>query len=125
MNPNKAESNSADLFTGKVLENWPTCDSFINKWSKSKGFNVIKDRVYREGDIIRRRVYICEHGKNHESNSMKATSTKRTSCPWHINASCPKSNNPNSTVFINKIVDEHNHDLNTEAIAFEESKKFS
>lgn len=125
MNPNRIESISADLFTGKVLENWPTCDLFISQWGKSKGFNVIKDRVHREGDVIRRRVYICEHGKNHESNSKKETSTKRTSCPWHINASSPKLNNPNSAVFINKIVDEHNHDLNIEAIVFEESKKFS
>ena len=56
---------------------------------------------------------------------MKETSTKKMLCPWHVNASCPKVNNPDSAVFINKIVDEHNHDLNTEAIAFREDKKFS
>jgi hypothetical protein len=45
--------------------------------------------------------------------------------PWHVNASCPKVNNSDSAVFINKIVDEHNHVLNTEAIAFREDKRFS
>ena len=37
----------------------------------------------------------------------------------------PNMNNPDSAVFINKIVDEHNHDLNVEAVAFREDKKFS
>ena len=63
MNSN-AESDSANLFTGKVFENWSICDQFISNWGKSKGFGVIKDRVTKEGDNIRRRVYICEHGKN-------------------------------------------------------------
>ena len=56
---------------------------------------------------------------------MRETSTKKMLCPWHVNASCPKVNNPDSAVFINKIVDEHNHVLNTKAIAFREDKRFS
>jgi hypothetical protein len=47
------------------------------------------------------------------------------SCPWCVNASCPKMNNPDSTIFVNKIVDEHNHDLNIETIAFRKDKRFS
>ncbi|CAB4411947.1 unnamed protein product [Rhizophagus irregularis] len=46
-------------------------------------------------------------------------------CPWHVNAFCPKVNNPDSTIFINKIVDEHNHDLSVEAVKFREDKKFN
>ena len=44
------------------------------------------------------------------------------SCPWHVNVSCPNMNNPDSAVFINKIVDEHNHDLNIEAVALGKTK---
>ena len=81
----------------------------------------------KEGDKIRQRAYICEHGGKHIFNpdSNKATLSKKISCPWHVNASCPNKNNPCSSVFITKIVDEHNHDLNIEAAMFEEEKKFS
>ena len=124
MNSN-VESDFAGLYTGKILENWTICDQFISNWSKSKGFGVIKDKVIKEGDDIRRRSYICEHGRSYTSKSMKDTSTKKMSCPWRVNASCPKVNNPDSAVFINKIVNEHNHNLNIEAIAFREEKRFS
>ncbi|CAG8795668.1 3116_t:CDS:2 [Gigaspora margarita] len=107
------ERDAARLFTGKVFENW-------EQW-----FTVVKDRVYREEGIVRRRTYICQHGRNYGSTSKKKTSTKKISCPWHVNASCPKVKNPNSTIFINTIVDEHNHQLSVDAIAFECVKRFS
>jgi len=124
MNSN-AESDSANLFTEKVFENWSICDQFISNWSKSKGFGVIKDRVTKEGDNIRRRVYICEHGKKYAFNSNKESSSKKISCLWHVNASCPNANNSNSAIFIKKIVDKHNHDLNIEAVAFRKNKRFN
>jgi len=86
---------------------------------------MIKDKVVKKGSDIRWRMYICEHRKKYTSNSMRETSTKKMLCPWHVNASCPKVNNPDSAVFINKIVDEYNYVLNTEAIAFREDKRFS
>ena len=124
MNSN-AESNLAELFTGKVLESWPVCDQFINAWGKSKGFNVIKDKVERDGDRIRRRIYICEHGKKYTSKSTKDTSSKKMVCPWHVNASCSSMNNPDSAIFINKIVDEHNHDLSIDMVIFGDAERFS
>ena len=125
MNSN-AESDSASLFTGKVLASWSICDQLISNWGKRRGFGVIKDRVTREGDKIRRRVYICEHGKQHafKSNTNKESSSKKISCPWRVNASCPNENNPDSAIFINKIVDEHNHDLNIGAVVFREERRF-
>ncbi|CAB4442087.1 unnamed protein product [Rhizophagus irregularis] len=44
---------------------------------------------------------------------------------WYINASYSKLNNPDSAIFINKIVDEHNHDLSIKAVKFREDKKFN
>src|ERR1041385_2424364 len=97
----------------------------MNEYGKSNGFTVIKDHVQREGDIIRRRTYICEHGRKYDSKSKKETTTKKMVCPWHVNTSCPKTNNPDCAIFITKVIDDHNHGLNIEAIAFNESKKFS
>ena len=125
MNSNGIGSDFADLFTGQVFANWTDCDLFISNWAKNKGFNIIKDRVHWEEGIIRRRVYICEHGRNFESHSKKETSTKKISCPWHVNVSCPKVNNPDSAIVVNKIVDEHNHNLRVDALLFEQNKKFS
>ncbi|CAB4403808.1 unnamed protein product [Rhizophagus irregularis] len=116
------ESDCVSL-SGKVFTSWTMCDQFINNWGK--GFGVIKDKVVREGEDIRRRTYICEHGRKYTSKSTKETSSKKIACPWHINASCPKVNNPGSAIFINKIVDEHNHDLNVKAVAFREEKRFT
>ncbi|CAG8568514.1 21690_t:CDS:2 [Gigaspora margarita] len=42
-----------------------------------------------------------------------------------INASYPKVKNPESLVFINKIVEQHNYQLNPSLIKFEEGKKFT
>jgi hypothetical protein len=122
---NNSGFSTTSLHEGQVFPSWKLCDSFMNEWSKNKGFGIIKDRVTKKGDYIRRRTYICEHRKKYTSNSNKDTSTKKISCPWHINASCPKENNPNFSVFVTKVVDEHNHELSIEAIAFREDKRFS
>src|SRR5436189_144651 len=42
-----------------------------------------------------------------------------------INTSCPKINNPDASVIVNKIVNQHNHELNCDLIKFEESKRFT
>jgi MULE transposase domain len=118
-------SNTASLFEGKVFTSWNLCDSFLNDWGKNKGFGVIKDRVTKEGGFIRKRTYICEHGKKYTSKSNKDISTKKLSCPWHLNASCPKGNNPDSLIYVTTAVDEHNHELNLGAVAFNEEKRFS
>ncbi|CAB4436064.1 unnamed protein product [Rhizophagus irregularis] len=119
------ENNSASFHTGKTLASWTICDQFISNWGKSNGFGVIKDKVVKEGVEIRRRTYICEHERKYTCKSAKETSTKKMLCLWHVNASCPKVNNPDSAIFINKIVDEHNHDLSVEAVKFREDKKFN
>ena len=125
MNSN-AETDSASLFVGKVFANWSICDQFIGNWGKNKGFVIIKDRVLKDEDeIVRRRAYICQHGKKHTFRSNKGTSSKKIQCPWHVNVSCPKSNNPNSAISIIKIVDEHNHNLNIKVVAFRENKAFN
>src|SRR6266496_4371838 len=36
-----------------------------------------------------------------------------------------KVNNPDSAIVVNKIVDEHNHNLRVDALLFEQNKKFS
>ncbi|CAG8574388.1 6369_t:CDS:2, partial [Gigaspora rosea] len=120
-----AESDASMLFSGKVFSNWVICDSFIVEWDKNQGFNVVKDRVDHENNIIRRRTYVCQHARHYGSNSNKETGTKKMRCSWHVNASCPKHKNLNSAVFINTIVNEHNHELNVDAIMFEHEKKFS
>jgi hypothetical protein len=68
---------------------------------------------------------ICKYKKKYASNSIKKISTKKMLYSWHVNVSCLKVNNLDSAVFINKIVDEYNHILNTETIVFRKDKRFS
>ena len=42
-----------------------------------------------------------------------------------INASCPKANNPEASIIINKINNQHKHRLCHSLIEFENSKKFT
>ncbi|RIB27510.1 hypothetical protein C2G38_2160356 [Gigaspora rosea] len=45
---NNGESENTRLYIGKVFENWIEYNLFISEWRRSKGFNVIKNHVYRE-----------------------------------------------------------------------------
>ncbi|CAG8815168.1 4597_t:CDS:2 [Gigaspora margarita] len=117
-------SNQYNLESHEAVHN-TTSTNVKDEASRKRGFDVIKDHVHREEDVIRRRTYICEHRHNYETNSKKETSTKKILCSWHVNASCLKAKKPNSAIFINTIVDEHNHHLSVDAITFETEKKFS
>ncbi|CAG8831180.1 22700_t:CDS:2, partial [Gigaspora rosea] len=60
----------------------------------------------------------------YDSTSNKDTKTKKTQCPFPVNTSCPKVNNSENSIVVNKIVYEHNYPLNRELIVFEDGKKF-
>ncbi|CAB5188566.1 unnamed protein product [Rhizophagus irregularis] len=119
------ENSDSALFSGKKFTSWDECEMFLNEWAKQQGFHLIKDRVTRDDGVIRRRTFICSHGRTYESNSSRNTATKKLNCPFSINVSCPKNKNPEGLVSINKINEDHNHPLNRSIIEFEESKKFT
>ncbi|CAG8777506.1 12533_t:CDS:1, partial [Cetraspora pellucida] len=104
---------------------WDCCESFLKEWAKKQGFRVIKDQVHQEEGIVRRWAFICTHSQNYDSNSKKNTGSKKMRCPFLVNVSYPKINNPENLVFITKFTDEHNHKLDRLVIEFEESKKFT
>lgn len=123
MSQNEIESSS--LFSGKKFGTWDECELFLNEWARDKGFRFIKGRVTRENGVLRRRTYLCDHGGFYESNTEKDTVTKKTQCPYLVNTSCPKINNIECSIFINKIGDTHNHLLNPSRIMFEDGKQFT
>ncbi|CAB4414213.1 unnamed protein product [Rhizophagus irregularis] len=61
------------LYTGKRFELWDDCEDFVSAWAKRQGFRIIKDRVVRDGGVIRCRTYICSHGRTYDSTSAKDT----------------------------------------------------
>src|SRR2546430_14152226 len=119
------EEEDVSLFSGRRFTSWEECEKFLDEWSKIQGFRLIKDRVTRDEDGIRRRTFICCHGRAYESHSTKNTTTKKLNCPFSVNVSRPKANNPNGFVIINKINESHNHSLSRAMIEFEEGKKFT
>ncbi|CAB4408706.1 unnamed protein product [Rhizophagus irregularis] len=119
------KNSDSALFSGKKFTSWDECEMFLNEWAKQQGFHLIKDRITRDDGVIRRRTFICSHGRTYESNSSRNTATKKLNCPFSINVSCPKNKNPEGLVSINKINEDHNHPLNRSIIEFEESKKFT
>ena len=119
------DNELSTLYSGKKFSSWETCENFIYEWAKEQGFRIVKDRVCQDNGIIRRRTFVCNHSGTYNSVSNRDTSTKKTQCPFLINTSCLKTNNPESLVTINKIVNEHNHTLNCSIIEFEDAKKFT
>lgn len=117
--------NDDIMCSGKRFPTWDTCETFISKWAKYQGFRIIKGRIQRDDDAIRRRTFQCDCSRSYNSNSKKDTVSKKIQCPFLINTSCPKSKNPNSEIIINKIINQHNHPLDRSRIAFEDSKKFN
>ncbi|CAG8772019.1 35289_t:CDS:2 [Gigaspora margarita] len=115
---------NSNLFSTKVFSTWEECDLFISEWAKKKGFHTKKDHVHCEDRVIRRHTFLCDYAYFYDSKSKKDTVTKKINCPFLVNVSYSKTNNPESHVYINKIVDKHNHLLSVKIINFEESKKF-
>ncbi|CAG8468303.1 10502_t:CDS:2, partial [Racocetra fulgida] len=122
---NASENEHSALYSEKRFTLWEICENFINDWAKRCGFYLIKDQVTCEDGIIRRRTYLCNHSRSYESTSEKDTSIQKMRCQFLINVSCPKTNNPDKTIIVNKIVNEHNHILNCDAIEFRDEKKFT
>ncbi|RIB03761.1 hypothetical protein C2G38_2224140 [Gigaspora rosea] len=103
---------TASLYSGKRFPTWEACERFLNNWDKEQGFSIVKDRVQREGNIIHRRTFLCKHSHLYDSTSNKDTKTKKTQSPFQVNTSCPKVNNSENSIVVNKIVYEHNYPLN-------------
>ena len=68
---------------------------------------------------------MCDHEYFYESNLTRNTVTKKTQCPFIVNVSYLKINNPENNIIINKIVDNHNHLPNRGQIEFEDCKRFT
>ncbi|CAG8634869.1 10446_t:CDS:2, partial [Scutellospora calospora] len=96
------EAEPPSLFSGKRFDTWEACEL-----------------------VLRRRTYLCDHSGFYESNIEKNTNTKKMQCPFHINVSCLKVNNIESSILINKIEDSHNHLLDQGRIMFEDRKQFT
>ncbi|PKY52520.1 hypothetical protein RhiirA4_412104, partial [Rhizophagus irregularis] len=59
------ENSDSALFSGKKFTSWDECEMFLNEWAKQQGFHLIKDRVTRDDGVIRRRTFICSHGRTY------------------------------------------------------------
>ncbi|CAG8512003.1 11520_t:CDS:1 [Cetraspora pellucida] len=118
------EVMNSDLYSTKAFSIWEACDLFISEWAKKNRFRTKKNHMHREDEIIKRCTYLYDHARSYNSKSQKDTVTKKMNCLFLVNASCPKSNNPKSYVYINKIVDNHNYLLSIKMISFKESKNF-
>ncbi|CAG8695672.1 1636_t:CDS:1, partial [Dentiscutata heterogama] len=122
INYTEANIEKPNLYEGKKFSNWIICNSFLDKWSKSRGFKIIKDRIFKDSDIVWRRSYICEHEKKYKSKFKQKTFTKKILCPWHLNVSYPSND---GEITINIIVNKHNHELSIESIQFQQNKIFN
>jgi hypothetical protein len=111
------------LYQKKAFTTWEQTFETIESWAKQQGFNVIYNRVKKKPDGTFCRCTVqCEYQGNYITKSSKETTTKRISCPWHINLSEPVSKNPSKYVYITTYYDTHSHNLNPNIIQFGDNK---
>ncbi|CAG8848810.1 882_t:CDS:2, partial [Gigaspora margarita] len=90
---------------GAEFPNWDTLERTLKKHELEVGFKSIKFRLKRDnnGDIIqhqpKKKVIDADH---------RERDSKKIGCPWQLNAGCRKNV---GTIFINKLINEHNHSL--------------
>ena len=117
------ENSEQILYQKKAFTTWEQAFETIESRAKQQGFNVIYSRVEKKPDgTFRRRSVQCEYQGNYITKSSKETTTKRISCPWHINLSEPVSKNPSKYVYITTFHDTHSHNLNPNIIQFGDNK---
>ncbi|CAB4382978.1 unnamed protein product [Rhizophagus irregularis] len=99
-------SNSLDLTTGLTFSDWDDFKAWMHRFALKKGFNYkIRTSEYIEG---------CTKSGSHISQVTSDptkkcnTHSQRTSCPWRVNLTYPKTSN---IVKINSFNDVHNHPL--------------
>ncbi|PKC54855.1 hypothetical protein RhiirA1_542736 [Rhizophagus irregularis] len=107
-------SNSLDLTTGLTFSDWDDFKAWMHRFALKKGFNYkIRTSEYIEG-VLRKVTYECTKSGSHISQATsdpikkRNTHSQRTSCPWRVNLTYPKTSN---IVKINSFNDVHNHPL--------------
>jgi hypothetical protein len=112
------EENELKLHPEMEFGTWELAESYLKEYAKQQGFCFHKKRCIHDPNdntITRHRTYKCSHAQTHESQKVILEENRRErdsemiGCPWHVNASFPKSA---SGVRITSIIGEHNHNMN-------------
>ncbi|GBB92514.1 hypothetical protein RclHR1_20190001 [Rhizophagus clarus] len=107
-------SDSLDLTTSLTFSDWEDFKAWMHRFVLKKGFSYkIRMSEYIEG-VLRRVTYECTKSGFHISQATsdltkkRNTHSQRTSCPWRVNLTYPKTSN---IVKINSFNDVYNHPL--------------
>jgi hypothetical protein len=107
-------SDSLELISGLTFNSWDEFRSWINRFVLKEGFSYkIRSSEKVEG-VIRRATYECTKSGSHTSQvtsdpaKRRNASSSRTSCPWKLNVTYPKTS---GVIKINSFNNEHNHPL--------------
>jgi hypothetical protein len=82
---------------GMRFESWTELDRYLDVYCNSKYFSKIIYGAEYDNGIRRRCRYKCEYQGNYQGKknmiveTQRNTRSKRSGCPWFINATCPKS----------------------------------
>ncbi|CAG8493876.1 13444_t:CDS:2, partial [Gigaspora rosea] len=76
--------------------------------------------------MMQKRTICCQHsGKYRPADPGNPRKSVKLDCPFHINLSRPTKQNPNSYVYVTKLVNQHNHEICPNALQFEKLKAFT
>ncbi|KAF0372733.1 protein far1-related sequence 11-like isoform x1 [Gigaspora margarita] len=82
--------------SGILFKSWTELDRYIDAYCNFKNFSKVIYRAEYNNGIKRRCRYRCEYQGSNQGKKMMIvekqhnTHSKRSGCPWVINATCPK-----------------------------------
>ncbi|CAG8628379.1 11336_t:CDS:1, partial [Racocetra persica] len=107
-------NNLLELKVGLTFGSFKEFKAWIECFAKKEGFSYRIRTSTIDGDIVRHAIYECSRSGTHQPlvttdpTKRRNMSSQRTECSWHLNLTCPKTNN---ILKINSFKDEHNHVL--------------
>ncbi|CAB4422737.1 unnamed protein product [Rhizophagus irregularis] len=125
--------NSSDDLTlevGMTFFTWKSAYDYIKRWSLQQGFFIRQGRCVKVENERRKQTIVCNcegiYNNEAKKNKNKPSKTHRTNCNWHINLSRPIKNNPNKTIYVTTLLNEHfGHNLDPFLTRFEMNKAFT
>ncbi|CAB5336267.1 unnamed protein product [Rhizophagus irregularis] len=125
--------NSSDDLTlevGMTFFTWKSAYDYIKRWSLQQNFFIRQGRCVKVENERRKQTIVCNcesiYNNEAKKNKNKPSKTHRTNCNWHINLSRPIKNNPNKTIYITTLLNEHfGHNLDPFLTRFEMNKAFT
>ncbi|CAG8619948.1 8542_t:CDS:2 [Gigaspora margarita] len=108
------DSPLKEIYTGQTFTSFVLLEQYLKRYSIRMGFETKIVKVEKDDNVCIKKIYKCRHGGKYLPKKKLDPTTNREQesacieCGFALNASYQKCSN---RVFVNKFIEEHNHEL--------------